>query len=614
MVKKTRKMAPSRVRSFLLLVVPVYAGLVGLLLWIRGSPDVRGDVPTDLLDIFLLASLPLFLGLFVLLPVGLFRLARGWATRRGRFEGKERGIGDWLVDHYFLLGVSLANWAMLAVPLVVATIYMAVIYSWFEALVGGAFLLAVSAVFAPAVVITRRGRSFAYPVVTHVMGLLLFFVLGLLNWVFLALGTLNALAILVALGTRHRSRTPVASPRPATTLATKQGALPLPSKPSKSPGFPGKRVAKAAVVLGLIVSAVAVPFSLLERLDAHPVEYTLPRGNEPEVFWVDWTWADDYDDPRGINASTLAALEACHALPRVNVSLTIALPEEFFNAFAYEQVRRVLARGIPVNLMPLVPKEPDYFYINDFTVAQFNQTWGRLRAWLEAYNLTTNITSVIVDLEPNIRDVTAIVRRNFEPWEHRAACQRLEAIVTDMQAYFHPRGTRVIGATFGYLIDDFIDGDDSVLRLLAQATWPPTNWDALGFMCYERGGAGHYSIYAQAQAIDHYFGDAGVPYLISKQPYADVLTEFQILRNVGFNYTGIWALQDFLARETERGRNATASLLALHEALNVPSDVTFQLRDAESGYIHAGILLLDLILWDPPRFPLGRQMGTPVGA
>ena len=91
-------------------------------------------------------------------------------------------------------------------------------------------------------------------------------------------------------------------------------------------------------------------------------------------------------------------------------------------------------------------------------------------------------------------------------------------------------------------------------------------------------------------------------------------TAYRYARNLHkkYNYTGIWALQHFLAEQAKQGFNATEKLIQLHSDLNTLSDISFILKSAEPGYITTGLLLLDLILWDPPRFPLGRQMGTSV--
>jgi hypothetical protein len=562
-------MERSPFRRFLLSLGPLLIGAFAFTVFLRLNPQLMEDFPAEALDIFIWTMIPIFFGLYMLVPLLLQKFGRTrWfeILMKGNFE----------------LIVLLMNWIVLAIPLILAIVYMAKAYTSFEILVGILILATETSLMLPGIILMTKKTSFAYPKGVMLFCMVFFYVLGILNWLFLVLGTLNAIAFSMLVWRRPD--------QPAGSIQARMG----------------KKIV-GMLVLGLLVFS---PYLYLESGIGGPVELTIPSGNERDVFTIDWTWADNYGNPQGINDSTLDALVYCHNLDRINISLTIALPEEFLNAFGANQIQRVLDRNLPVNIMLLVPKNPDYFYINDMTIDHFYQTYEIYKDWATTYNLTGKFQSIIIDLEP-VKKIDRILLSNFNKTHHEHGLQLLQDLVDIMKAEQNPYGTKILGASFGYFMNDFSDGDDSIYRLQAQSLWP-ADWDGVGFMLFEQGFEGMYPIYTQALAVDYYFGDLGIPYLISKQTYDQLVIEFKMIRNMGFPYTGVWALQDFLANEYKEGNNGTARLIELHETLNVPSDVTFTRTSGASAYIHTGLVFMDYLVWDSIRFSPGRLMGTSV--
>ncbi|MHA1792145.1 MAG: hypothetical protein ACTSVI_05830 [Promethearchaeota archaeon] len=488
---------------------------------------------------------------------------------------------SWLKKHHFDEVISFINWMVFFVPLTLVMIHSGMVYGSFEASISLMFLLVFSSFFVPSWIILHVDRCAIYPVITNMICSFIFGILGLFNPFFLPLGFFNSVSTWVSLKTRRLK--------------------------------PRKREFSAIitpVVIGLIIST---PFIMFDNESMFSTDFTIPAEPVPGVFNIDWTWADDYDNPQGMNDSVLDALAYCNALENINVSVTVALPEEYINNFSANEIRKLLDRKIPVNIMLLLPKEPNYFYINDFTIDHYSRvTYPLFKQWVLDNNFSSSFLSIILDLEPLIRDYSAIFLSSYNVSFHQHAVHEMEKLIEEMKDDFGSHGTKVIGATFGYFLDDFIDLDDSIFRFLALATCPPSNWDAMGFMCYEHGEYGDYSLYILCKGIDHYFGNLGIPYIISKQSFNETLKKFMIIRNYGFDYAGIWALQDFLEREDEAGFNSTQRLIDLHEALNEPGIVTFKRTDLDPSYIHSGLLLADLLFWDWPARTGGRLMGMPV--
>ncbi|MHA1368547.1 MAG: hypothetical protein ACTSWN_04985 [Promethearchaeota archaeon] len=488
----------------------------------------------------------------------------------------------WLHVHHYEELVSLVNWLIFLVPLIWLSIHMGVIYGSFEAGIGLFFTCVFSSFFLPALVVLIKNRCAVYPVIVNVICVFVFVILSIFNPLVVPLGIINTISIFVSLKSRR---------------------------------FKARRrelsVIVVPVVVGLIVST---PFIIFDNPEIFSTEITIPAEDDPPgSLLVDWTWADEYDNPSGINESILDALVYCNNLENINVSVTIALPEEFLNDFGAGEIQKLLDRNISVNIMLMLPKDPDYFYINDFTIEHYSEvTYPLFKQWVSLHNFTGRFTSIIIDLEPLIGNISRVFFSSYNPNVHGSAVSKLENLIESMKADFGVYGTLVIGATFGYFIDDFVDLDDSLFRFLGLATVPPTNWDAMGFMCYERGSSAYYSLYTLCKGINYYFGNLGIPYIISKQSFEEILTEFKIIRNFGFDYAGIWALQDFLDRQSKAGYNSTERLIDLHEALNVPGSVSFQRKDVESAYIHSGIMLADLLFWDFTFRSPGRLMGTSI--
>jgi len=487
-----------------------------------------------------------------------------------------------LYNNKFEIIIMIINWTIFCVPLLCGSFYLGYIYTSLEFLIGVYVIIVISLFFLSSIFFIKRNYGVFYPALVNLISLVIFSILGILNPFLLILGGLNSISFFITMKYRR-------------------------IRPTKAEKI-------IIIVPFIIVGIISTSYILFEFGGNIRKEYIIGTEKIPEVFHIDWTWSDDYDNPKGINSSIIDALVYCKNLDHINISVTIAFPEEFMEndlgIFAYNEVKKLLENNISVNLMPLVPKEPNYFYINDFTVDRFYQTYEKLKIWLGTYNLWTNFTSIILDLEPLVSNVSDIFLTHYKIGFHNHAIKSLENLVDKMKSEMNPNGTRIIAATFGYFLDDFVDLDDSLYKFLGVVTYPPTNWEAVGFMCYERGMGAYYSLYTQCKAIDYYFGDLGIPYIISEQSYDNVLMMFKIMRNYGFKYAGIWALQDFIQRQDKIGNNATQKLRELHEELNTPTEVSFTRTSIESAFIHVGLILGDLLLWDLPNISLGSKMGN----
>ncbi|MHA1821765.1 MAG: hypothetical protein ACTSU2_12600 [Promethearchaeota archaeon] len=551
-----------------ILPFPVFISLLlGLGQFIFEIPRYISSLMVNFIWILILV---IYLGVYIFIPI-LLDKKRSLAIERLYIRTIERVTI--IIDCIIFL-----------VPLIWGSIYVGIVYTLYEFSVGIFMALIFVVFFLPALLFlgdNRRGNrkrevGAFYPAVVYLISTIIFTILGVLNPFLIIIGGLNSLSFFITLKYR-RIR-------------------------------PTKREKSVIFVPIIIASILTTPYFLFEYGGGIEREYKIGNEGVADEFLIDWTWADDYDNPEGINSSILDALEYCNSLEHINVSVTVALPEEFMKGslgnFSYNEIKKVLERNISVNLMPLVPREPNYFYINDFTVGRFYETYEVLKDWISCYNLWGNITSIILDMEPLVSNISDIFMAHYKIGFHMDAVESLARLIKIMKADMEPYGTKVIGATFGYFLDDFVDFDDSLFKFLGVATLssrPATEWDAVGFMCYERGSDGYYSVYTQCLAITRYFGDYGIPYIISKQSYDDALMMFKIIRNLGFRYSGIWALQDFIQRRTEEGYNATQKLRELHEELNNPAEILFSRVSIESAFIHIGLVLGDLLLWDYPN-------------
>ena len=563
-------------RKFLILVGIISGLLLGslVLIWnfLSLSEDLQRVIEIVLLNVTVLLILDFLVPFFLEIML----------VKKGKWEK----MVDWWIHHQVSRWAMLANWLIFAVPLVIIAINYAIIFSWYESLFPLIFLLMFSGLFLP-VIFNRHLLKRRFELCVCVVSILIFMFLAYLYWVWLFAGFLNGLNALVIFHRGSIERIPLIQ--------------------QTSPGYPEKtafsrRALEVTIIAGMILSpGLAFTF---ERVGFGSV--TLPSGQEPPVLFVDWTWEYEGESPRLMTPEILDAIQSCNNLPRVDVSITINLPMDYItgskNQTMIDQVQALLDRGIRVNIMPFNPKHPRHYYVNDFTIDIFNQTYQDFKVWMNNSGFNGKITMLIVDLEPLINNISAILENAPKRAQHLQATRNLTTLVELMKSEMHPLGTNVIGAAFGYTAVDLIDLDESVFSVFGVPTYPPTNWDAIGFMNYFFQTGSEYAVYSTCKMLSHYFGTYAIPYITTQElTVAQILNEFKIIRNLGINITGIWALHQFL------NRYSLADFIAIHQGLDQPSDVTFKIEGAFIPTIYTSISLLDLMIYDPLIYPLGRQ-------
>jgi len=277
-------------------------------------------------------------------------------------------------------------------------------------------------------------------------------------------------------------------------------------------------------------------------------------------------WAEIWE----LDDDVLEALVYCNNLPGINVSIMVGLPEDlmtdpYYSSFIINQTTNLTNAGIIWDFMPLLPLDEDGdpetedygydgLYINDITIDRYMETIDIFKGWVSDNNLGDKFRVICIDTE------LYWARRNELYWEwwdaystHADGVDKLEIAIEKMREVEgdHP----IVAATFGIHLDDFVDFDDAQAQMMQMSFAPPFTWDAVGVMIYETGFGSDYSIFSSCNAMKYYFGDAAIPYIISAEGDAknptqsdleSIITKFKIIKNMGFEYTGIWALTDFL--------------------------------------------------------------------
>jgi hypothetical protein len=560
---------PATNTKFWLIFGPVLGLLIGSLLYVRFGLGLNPDLQQviDLVFTKVLSLLLLYcVGPFVL--KNLLQKTNRWIPFLGWFARKNGS--KW---------VYWGSWLIFAVPLVLIALNFLLLFTWYEGIFPGLSLLCYSGIFLPPALNNNITKTWNMLCV-NLIGTFLFMFFGFLNPLWMIPGFFHGLHILILF---DLPSLPPDLIKPSSTSPQTGKSLPL-------------QIFSVVILIGMISSPVLV-FAFQE----HELgTVTLPAGNEPEVMFVDWTWEYEGQNPRYMTPEILDAIEYCNNLDRIDVSITVNLQMDYVhgdkNQSIVDQVRALLDRGIRVNIMPFNPKYPTHYYVNAFTVETFNRTYQDFKEWMHVCGFDGRITTLIVDLEPLIENVSVIFDHATKRAQYQEAVDMLTLLVDQMKAEMHPLNTSVIGAAFGYTAIDVLDLDDSIFRVLTTPTFPPMNWDAIGFMNYFFQPGSDYAIYSSLRMMDHYYGKFIIPYIISTQSKENMLTQFKIIRNFGYNVTGIWALHQFL------NHYQLPDFIWVMEQLNIPSDVTFEREGAFIPTLYTAISLLDLLVFDPWQY------------
>lgn len=301
-----------------------------------------------------------------------------------------------------------------------------------------------------------------------------------------------------------------------------------------------------------IMQSISIPFEI--------------EDNSADVIEINWMWAEIWE----LDQDVIDALSYCDALDRVDVSVMVGLPEDImtdakYTAFIKSETAKLTKAGITWDFMPLLPLDidgnpdtNDYgydgLYINDITIDRYMETIDIFKEWVVDNDLADKFRVICIDTELYWE------KRNdlyFQWWPaygiHEDGAEKLQLAIDEFKEV--PGNHPVVSATFGMHLDDFVDFDDAQQQIMQMSAFPPWNWDGVGVMIYETGYGSDYSIYSSCNAMRYYLGDAAIPYIISaegdtKNPKAQdlerITKKFEIIKNMGFQYTGAWGLTDFL--------------------------------------------------------------------
>lgn len=436
----------------------------------------------------------------------------------------------WLHEHHFFLIVLILNFANFLVPLVWTTVNIYIVYSPLDALMGWILIVFTTVFFLAGIYMHLKDKNTLYNI-----GLLagltpLYILLGLYTVYHVLLGIANILAIITIVKVNKGRKKII--PRFKTLFG------------------------KLTVPLLILTMLFPIGFYLLMPNIRIPVE--IEDNSSDENLEINWMWAEIWN----VEDEVINALEYCNNLEDINISIMVGLPEDMmlndtYTDFIINQTEKLTNAGITWDFMPLLPLSSygyDGLYINDITIDRYMGTIEIFKYWVVKNNLTDKFRVICIDTELYWEKRNELY---FQWWPaynvHEDGAAKLEDAVEAMKEVEgdHP----VVCATFGMHLDDFVDFDDAQLQMMQLSVFPPWNWDGVGVMIYETGFGSDYSIYSSCNAMRYYFDDASIPYIISaegdpKDPKDEDLelisTKFKIIKNMGFQYTGAWALTDFL--------------------------------------------------------------------
>ena len=444
---------------------------------------------------------------------------------------------QWLYDHKFVLIVLLINALNFLIPLLWVTINLYVVYSPLDSMMGWILLAFALVFFITGIYLYIKDKSTLFNIGLLTGLIPLYFFLGFWTVYHIALAAVNLIAVYVL-------------------IKANKGRNKL---------IPRFKTLFGKILIPILILTLLLPvgFYFLIPSTRIPVEI---EDNSTKNLEINWMWAEIWE----LDQDVIDALEYCNNLDGINVSIMVGLPEDLmlsdlYTEFIINETTKLSDAGITWDFMPLLPLDQDGdpdtedygydgLYINDITIDRYLGTVEIFKWWVEENNLTDDFRVICIDTE------LYWAYRNelyFEWWEayykHDEGAEKLEKAIEGMKDVKgdHP----VVAATFGMHLDDFVDFDDAQLQMVQMSAFPPWNWDGVGVMIYETGFGSDYSIYSSCNAMRYYFDDAAIPYIISaegdpKDPQEEDLdrieNKFKIIKNMGFEYTGVWALTDFL--------------------------------------------------------------------
>lgn len=305
--------------------------------------------------------------------------------------------------------------------------------------------------------------------------------------------------------------------------------------------------------------------------------------------------------------------------------------------------RNFTAGGIDIDFMPLLPKEEYYMYINDATIDRFLKTYAICREYINRSGIGDEHRGIVVDTERDYSDFDKVVANWWDKDLHtdgivllddlldlmredqvywktsytraQLASMTQEQINSEFQILVDAKESHVSCATFQYHLDDFVDFDDEQQHFYEISIIPPTSWDMVGVMTYDKGANSEHNFYGYCRAMDYFFGENAVPYLYSEDSEENIFNKMRIAQNYGFEVIGMWALTSeycFDNWETTGAwcgglcdRFGWGSLQRLADALETPEDITFEFDGqnwSKWTYMHV-LQLVDLYLLGPNRLP-----------
>lgn len=436
---------------------------------------------------------------------------------------------QWLHEHHFERIVLLLNFINFGLPLVWVNINMYIVYSPLDSLLGWMLLSVLVVFFVFGIYIYERDKSILYN-----LGLLAGFVplyafLGFWTIYHFALAAMNIVAFIVL-------------------IKTSKGRKKL------KPRFK-TRFGKLAVPFLIITLIIPIGAYFLMPAVRIPVEI---EDNSADKIEVNWMWAEIWE----LDQDVIDALVYCDNLKYVEISVMVGLPEDimtepYYTSYIINETNKLVDANITFDFMPLLPLDDygyDGLYINDITIDRYMETIDIFKEWVVDNNMTDKFRVICIDTELYWEKRNELYFQWWNSYDgHSDGAEKLEKAIDEMKEVEgdHP----VVCATFGMHLDDFVDFDDAQQQLVQLSVFPPWNWDAVGVMIYETGFGSDYSIYSSCRAMSYYFGDAAIPYIISSEgdpqnpkekDLEHITTKFKIIKNMGFEYTGAWALTDFL--------------------------------------------------------------------
>ena len=425
------------------------------------------------------------------------------------------------------------------------------------------------------------------------------------------------------------------------------------------------KTAKGLVLL--LILAIASPVTVIfGAMPNYSTEYTLGTDMAAEEMEINFTWAN----ATMRNNEALYWMLQADELSRIEVSVTLPviyrfkggcddrewdipvmvnntfeevenIPIDEIDTLDYvedgmleEFARNLTANGIPVDFMPLLPKEKYYMYPNDVNIKRFQKTYAIMKEYVERTGLEKLHRGIVVDTERDYSDFEENVALFWNETIHKEGREILTKMVDQMKKdqlkwktgltewdeevyneLVENKTTFVADATFQYHLDDFVDADDEQQHFYQISIIPPKTWDVVGVMTYDKEENSEHNFYGYCRAIDYFFGEMGVPYLYSEDSEQNILRKFRIAQNYGYKFVGIWAATSECCEASfhEDGsgwcggyadRFGWKALYELCEELNTPESITFEF-DGEFWYkwtyMHA-LQLVDLYMVGKPIY------------